>query len=107
MAKYYVAEGFSLEAGPQIGLLLSAKDVWTENWDGETDSGSEDLMDFLNKLDFGLNFGVGYKLDSGLNFGARYYLGLANIEDDDDYAEDDGDYWIKNNVFQFSVGYSF
>ncbi len=26
MAKYYVGEGFSLEAGPQVGLLLSAKD---------------------------------------------------------------------------------
>ena len=25
MAKYYVAEGLSLEAGPQVGFLLSAK----------------------------------------------------------------------------------
>ena len=25
MAKFYVAEGFSLEAGPQIGFLTSAK----------------------------------------------------------------------------------
>ena len=25
MAKYYVTEGFSIEAGPQIGFLLSAK----------------------------------------------------------------------------------
>ena len=33
MAKYYVAENFSLEAGPQVGLLLSAKvesDITTE-----------------------------------------------------------------------------
>ncbi len=38
MAKYYVAEGFSVEAGPQVGFLLSAKD--------EYDGGEEDIKDF-------------------------------------------------------------
>ena len=30
MAKYYVADGFSLEAGPQIGLLVSATDEYED-----------------------------------------------------------------------------
>ena len=113
MAKYYVAEGFSLEVGPQIAFLLSAKYEWNETYDGESDSGSEDYKEYLKNVDFGLNFGVGYKLDSGLNFGARYYLGLSNIEEEEDGYDgrgddyDEGDYWMKNRVFQISVGYTF
>lgn len=104
MAKYYVAEGFSIEAGPQIGFLLSAKDEWKE-WDEDygTDSGTEDFKDYMSSIDFGLNFGVGYKLESGLNFGARYNLGLSNVWEDDE----GGSFSQKNGVFQISVGYFF
>ena len=56
----------------------------------------------MSSIDFGLNFGLGYKLDSGLNFGARYNMGLSNINDTDD--DDDT---IKNGVFQISLGYFF
>jgi hypothetical protein len=41
-------------------------------------------------------------MENGLFFNARYNLGLSNIFSD----VDDGD-WIKNNVFQFSVGFMF
>jgi len=103
MAKYYVAEGFSLEAGPQVGFLLSAKDEWEDNFDGDTDSGSDDIKEDVSSIDFGLNFGVGYKLDSGLNFGARYNLGLSNLIDDTDEL----DFKWNNSVIQISVGYFF
>jgi len=98
MGKYYVAKGFSLEAGPQIGLLLSASD------EGEIDGFTydEDIKEFLKGIDFGVNFGVGYKLDSGLNFGARYNLGLVDVNDD---YEDGGTY--KNSVIQAYVGFFF
>lgn len=95
MAKYYVAEGFSLEAGPQIGLLMSA----TSEQDGFDD---QDIKDDLKGIDFGLNLGVGYKLESGLNFGARYNLGLTDANDG---LEEDVTY--KNSVIQISVGYFF
>jgi len=96
MAKFYVVEGFSLEAGPQVGLLLSAK--------AEGDFADDDLKDYLKGIDFGVNFGLGYKLDGGLNFGARYNLGLSDANDDTDFL---GDSTYKNGVFQFSVGYFF
>ncbi|CAM1333267.1 porin family protein [Tenacibaculum aestuariivivum] len=95
MAKYYVAEGLSLEAGPQIGFLLSAK---TEA--DVSGASSQDIKDEMKSIDFGLNFGAGYKLDNGLNFSARYNLGLSSVADDDDFD-------IKNGVFQVSVGYFF
>ena len=94
MAKFYVADGFSLELGPQVGFLLSAK----EEFDGESD---EDIKDFIKGTDFGVNFGIGYQMETGLNFGARYNLGLSDI------PEDSGGDSIKNGVFQISVGYTF
>ena len=90
MGKYYVAKGLSAEAGPQIGFLFSAK--------------NEDInvKDYFKNVDFGVNFGLGYKLDNGLNFGARYNMGLTDINNVKDSSGT-----IKNSVFQFSVGYVF
>jgi opacity protein-like surface antigen len=90
MAKYYVAKSFSLEAGPQIGFLLSAKE------DGE------DFKDYLSSTDFGFNFGAGYDFTENLSAGLRYNLGLSNIIDSED---NDGS--IKNSVFSVSLGYKF
>jgi len=95
MAKFYVAEGFSLEAGPQVGFLLSAK--------GEGGGESIDFKDETKGIDFGANFGVGYKLESGLNFGARYNFGLSNIND----GEGSDEFKNQNSVIQLSVGYFF
>jgi len=97
MAKLYLGEGgFSVEAGPQVGLLMSAK--FKE--DGE----EVDIKDDLKSTDFGVNLGLGYKMESGLNFGARYNLGLSNANDSDDI---DGGAEYKNSVIQLSVGYFF
>lgn len=108
MAKYYIIERLSIEAGPQIGFLVSAKRDYdyTESFNGEvTYTESEDgadIKDSFHPIDFGLNFGAGYRLGSGLNFSARYNLGLVNIAK---YAPDG--YSTLNNVIQLSVGYSF
>ena len=90
MAKYYVLKGLSLEAGPQIGYLLSAKNEGTNVKDG------------FKKVDFAANLGVGCKLKNGINFGARYNFGLSNIND----ASGDSNKF-RNSVFQLSVGYFF
>ncbi|WP_432410732.1 porin family protein [Rasiella sp. SM2506] len=90
MGKYYVIKGLSLEAGPQMGFLLSAKNEDT------------DIKDSLNTVDLGVNFGIGYKLDNGLNFGLRYNLGLSDINDLEGVTNKN-----QNGVFQLSVGYFF
>ena len=94
MAKYYVAEGFSINAGPQIGFLLSAKI--------KTNDETVDMKDEFESTDFGLGLGAGYKMENGLFFDARYVLGLSNIA-----KEMPSDEYVKNNVLQFSVGYKF
>ena len=90
MGKYYVTKGFSLEAGPQAGFLLSAKNEKTN------------VKDSFNTFDFGVNFGLGYKLENGLNFGVRYNLGLTDINN-----VDNSSFKNKNRAFQVSVGYFF
>lgn len=90
MGKYYLTKGFSVEAGPQIGFLLAAKNEKTN------------VKDSFNTFDFGVNFGLGYKLDNGLNFGVRYNLGLTDINNVDNSSIKN-----KNGVFQVSVGYFF
>lgn len=90
MGKYYLTKGLSIEAGPQIGYLLSAKNE------------STNVKDTFKKVDFAANLGIGYKLENGLNFGARYNFGLSNINNLDNSSSK-----YKNRVFQLSVGYFF
>ncbi|MBQ0733284.1 porin family protein [Aquimarina celericrescens] len=104
MAKYYVAPGLSLHAGPQIGFLLSANAEGEETFNGETIEFDEDIKDAFKSIDFGLNFGAGYQLPAGIFFDARYNLGLTDLADD---RPDGDDNKIKNGVVQISVGYKF
>lgn len=99
MAKYYVADGLSIQAGPQLGFLLKANaevDVKIEN---EKTTITKDIKSSVNKVDFGLNFGVGYDLPIGLFFDARYNLGLTNFNKEGDKSQ--------HRVFQLGVGYKF
>ncbi|MES2812078.1 MAG: porin family protein [Bacteroidota bacterium] len=93
MAKYFATEKFSIEAGPQVGFLMSAK--------ANPDSGdSVDIKDELKSTDFGFNLGLGYNFTENLSAGLRYNLGLSQVIDADDVD-------VKNNVFSLSVGYKF
>lgn len=103
MVKYYVSEGFSLEAGPQLGFLLSSK--------AEGDGVSIDLKDMMNTFEFALDFGLGYKFENGINFSARYNLGISNIVKNngsilgEPMTSDNSK--NHNEVVQLSVGYMF
>lgn len=95
MLKYNISGGLNIQAGPQLGLLMSA--------DYEMEAGGEsesmDIKDELKGMDLGFNLGAGYDFGS-LGVDVRYNLGLSNIAD-----SDDGD--IKNNAIQIGVSYAF
>lgn len=109
IAKYYITDGFSLEAGPQLGFLLSSK--YKEEDIGDGLGGlEEDFKDTTKGIDFSFCLGAGYKLNNGLNFAARYSLGLSNVLDtSSDYIDEDdrANASVKNGVFQISVGFMF
>ena len=96
LADITIAEGLSLQGGPQIGFLISDK----AKFDGESVDLSDEGFD-ASTLDLSAAIGVQYKLpNNGLFFQARYAHGISNI------IEEDGES-IQNSVFNFSVGYFF
>ena len=108
MAKYFVSTGLSVEAGPQIGFLLSNKtQVETTDFNGgvaNTEVTTVDNKDTTQSIDFGVSFGVSYILQSNLFFSARYYAGLTNFNKP--VVETDRSSF-RNGVFQLSAGYQF
>lgn len=101
MFKYYAAEKFSVEAGPQIGFLTSAKTK--TKLDGFSQTVEQDAKDSFESIDFGLNLGAGYDFTENFSAGVRYNLGLSNIAKTE--AGDDSK--LHNGVFSLSVGYKF
>ncbi|MDP5201195.1 porin family protein [Flavobacterium sp. DG2-3] len=96
LAKYYVVDNkFSVEAGPQLGILLSAK------------AEGEDVKDFTRSTDFGFNLGAGYNFTENFSVGLRYTIGLSPITDND--IDDSEEYYdsAKNSNLQLSLAYKF
>ncbi|MCL6220220.1 porin family protein [Zunongwangia pacifica] len=101
VAKVYFFKGLFVSAGPQLSILLSAKDEFSDS-DIEVDVKEE-----IDNFDFGLNFGVGFQSSIGLFVSANYYLGLNNISAYN-YSDELGfDPKLHQGVWQFSVGYMF
>lgn len=91
--QYMFDNGFRIQAGPQIGLLVSAK---SEVGDTKTD-----VKEDLKGIDAGVALGMSYvHPPSGFGVDARYNLGLANINDA-------GDVKSTNRGFQVGVFYLF
>lgn len=87
------AGGFFVEAGPQLGYLLSHDDRFTGPAQSVT----------YRKLDVGYAAGLGYQLESGLNAGLRYNGGLSTLFD----QVIGGTINPRNSAFQFYLGYIF
>ena len=101
MFKYYVADKFNLEAGPQIGFLASAET--STKVDGFNQTVDQDAKDYFESVDFGFNVGAGYDFTDKIFVGIRYNIGLANV-----FKTQSGDNSeTQNSVFSLSVGYKF
>ena len=92
MFKYAIAEKFNVEAGPQIGFLVSAKEKYNGN--------SDDIKDQLNSVDFSIGLGASYDFTQNLSADVRYNAGVSNIAKESDSK-------IRNGVFQIGLGYKF
>lgn len=96
LAKYYFIENkFSVEAGPQLGVLLSAK------------AEGEDIKDLTRSVDFGFNLGAGYNFTDNLSAGIRYTIGLSPLTDDDIDNADDYYDSAKNSNLAIYLAYKF
>ncbi|NGX84167.1 porin family protein [Aequorivita sp. KMM 9714] len=91
LAKFYIIEGLSAEAGPVFGVLVNA-----------SDDSDEDIKDAFKSFDAAFGIGATYRLNMGVFFSLRYNKGLLDVNDIDDYSGSN-----QSNVFQVSAGYSF
>jgi len=105
MAKFYLTDALSLEAGPQFGFNAKAENEFTVEGDGVDVEETDDISDDVNGFDLGAGIGAAYRLPMGIFFQARYVLGLSNIPEgsDEDGIDDD----LTNSVLSLSVGYKF
>lgn len=106
---YRIANGFSVKAGLQLGMLLSAKDhmattdiILHEGGGREQGKAVEqttDLYDDCKKVDFSIPLAVSYEFENVV-LDARYNFGLSRIHQLDIVKS-------RNSVVQLSVGYRF
>lgn len=93
-------DGFFVEAGPQIGFLLSAHT--------EYGAYSRNIRPGMKKLDLGYVAGLGYALSDKLELGFRYQGGISRIFNY--YISEDAtlaDPIPRNTMLQVHLGYQF
>lgn len=95
LAKFYITKQFTVEAGPQLGFLVSAK------------SDGRDAKDAYKSVDTGFNFGAGYNFTDNVSVGIRYTVGLSNIADYDAETWEDFYDSPKNSVLAVTLAYKF
>ncbi|MEG1934741.1 MAG: hypothetical protein RR141_02010, partial [Rikenellaceae bacterium] len=82
-------EGLNVEAGAQVGFMVSA----ARNYRG---SKSDLDKSALNIVEFSVPLGLMYDFDNGLTVGARMQVGVTEVFEND-----------KNNILSLAVGYKF
>jgi hypothetical protein len=115
LTTFTIAKKVQLQAGGQIGYLLNAKA------DSDVDqSKEEEIVKYMNRIDYGAAAGVEIYPFKGLILGARYNVSLGNMYKK--YTEETtgsptpmplplpfnpADFKGKNAVVQFFLGYQF
>ncbi len=103
LAKFYLFEGFSVEAGPQFSFLVN------EEIDSAPNDDAGDLdTDEAKTFEFGVAGGLTFQTSMGLFATARYTQGLTDVLKERRGAdgENTGNS-INNGVFQLGIGYKF
>ena len=84
MLKLYPTDGFNIQVGPQLGMLVNESDNF-DGFDSET-------------FDFGLAAGLEFFLTNNLFIQARYYSGSKRVSENVD---------LKNTAVTASIGLMF
>ena len=94
MVKFMLTNHFNLQAGPQLGILLSAQQ--------EVNRQDVDIKDSLKSSDFGVGFGLGYETADNVAIDVRYNWGISDTADDGN-----DNLSFPNRVIQVSLGIAF
>ena len=98
LLKYNLTKGFAVEAGPQVGLLISA--IGKSYTSGQS---AINEKSYFNTMDYSIAFGISYLTDANLGFDARYNWGLSK----DLLNGPSNPYKLFGSVFQLGAYYMF
>ena len=94
LAKIYLADGLSIQAGPSFNFLVSEE----IDFQPTSSSGDIDIEDGANDFEFGTAAGLEYQFDNGFFIQGRYTRGFTRIYDNVN---------AYNYAIQAGVGYVF
>jgi hypothetical protein len=92
LVRFDINDTFSLHAGPQFGILTTAK----EEYNGD----KQDIKDDFKTTDIGVALGGEANLPANFGVGVRYIFGVTNVIKED-MSFDDTE--LKNGVLQVYV----
>ncbi len=106
---FRLGDKLHVKAGPYVGLLMGANfsGDYTSSSSGPggsvsvSESIDEDVKEFYNGTDFGINVGLGFQTESGFGVEARLTQGLSNLADPDFDTDDK----VSNQVISVGVFY--
>jgi hypothetical protein len=82
LLRYKFKSDFYVEAGPMLGLLYKANEIYSADViDNDDLNYSLDVVDEYRRIDAGVEGGFGYHVmkGTGYNLGVRYYYGLNGL----------------------------
>lgn len=125
LLKYNIVNHLTIDAGPQLGFILSGKNVlqYTDSTDPSNNETIElnalqdgtftsggvtySYKSSVKRMDFSLNIGGTYDINDKFYVQARYNRGISNIDKNSTAGSNTSSWNLKNSVFQLSVGYKF
>ncbi|MDR6462100.1 porin family protein [Chryseobacterium sediminis] len=102
MFQYNLIPDLYVEAGPEFGFMVSAKNKLKNESNGNSTT-SDNYKDNFNTFNFGIGLGAGYYFTPNLGLTARYVAGLTDIAKNRPSGADA----VRNNVFQVGLAYKF
>ncbi|AYN02377.1 PorT family protein [Chryseobacterium aahli] len=112
MFQYNFVPNFYVEAGPEFGFLVGAKNkgdrtttVTTGSNTSTSSASYSDKIDKdnLNTFNFGIGLGAGYYFTDNIGITARYVAGVTDVAKDRPNGSDA----VRNNTFQVGLAYKF
>ena len=103
LANIYVAKGFALKAGVQLGLLTKAKAK--AKYEGVEEN--VDIKDHMKSIDLSIPVGLSYEINNSFTIDARYNFGLSKVSKEDNHHGYEYVTDAYNSVFMLTLGYKF
>ena len=105
MLKYYLADKFNVEFGPQVDYHFQTKSdqivLANEGIINNTDDTTNE-----SDFNFGVNLGLGYDFNENMGLGVRYNYGFNRLFKNNLANYDNGDK-RRNSIFSLSLEYRF